>query len=121
MSQRGSPISIKAFIHKNGEDGIIEEIFKRIGTTNKYFVEFGVHGLKNNSTFLLLKNWSGLWIGDSDSGEKTAKRFLNKQIAEGKLIFRREWITKDNIESIFRLNDVPKEFDQPQIFERTGL
>ena len=27
---------------QNGEDGIIEEIFNRIGTTDKRFVEFGV-------------------------------------------------------------------------------
>jgi len=27
---------------QNDEDGIIEEIFKRIGTTSKTFVEFGV-------------------------------------------------------------------------------
>ena len=27
---------------QNDEDGIINEIFNRIGTTNKFFVEFGV-------------------------------------------------------------------------------
>ena len=27
---------------QNGEDGFISEIFRRIGTTNKYFIEFGV-------------------------------------------------------------------------------
>ncbi len=27
---------------QNGEDGIIEEIFKLIGETTKYFIEFGV-------------------------------------------------------------------------------
>ncbi len=32
------------------EDGIIDEIFKRIGTTNRIFVEFGVgDGVENNS------------------------------------------------------------------------
>ena len=33
---------------QNEEDGIIKEIFKRIGTTNKTFVEIGVgNGLEN--------------------------------------------------------------------------
>src|ERR1700710_996826 len=39
---------------QNGEDGIIQEIFNRIGTTNKYFIEFGVEsGLECNSLNLL--------------------------------------------------------------------
>src|SRR5580704_11926068 len=52
---------------QNGEDGIIQEIFNRIGHTNKYFIEFGVeNGLECNSTNLLYKNWSGLWIEGSN-------------------------------------------------------
>ncbi|MGK7945493.1 MAG: hypothetical protein AB4058_13585 [Microcystaceae cyanobacterium] len=42
------------------EDGIIREIFNRIGTTNKTFVEFGIgNGLENNSLALLFDNWQG--------------------------------------------------------------
>ena len=49
------------------EDGIIEEIFCRIGTTNRNFVEFGCgNGLENNSHALLLKGWTGLWIDGSE-------------------------------------------------------
>jgi hypothetical protein len=37
------------------EDGIIGEIFSRIGTTDRRFIEFGCgDGLDNNSTYLLL-------------------------------------------------------------------
>ncbi|WP_198170161.1 hypothetical protein [Mucilaginibacter arboris] len=51
---------------QNGEDGIIQEIFNRIGYTNKYFIEFGVeNGLECNSTNLLYKDWKGLWIEGS--------------------------------------------------------
>jgi len=40
---------------QGGEDGIIQEIIGRIGTTNKFFVEFGVDGgLECNTLFLLL-------------------------------------------------------------------
>ncbi len=50
-----------------GEDGIIKEIFRRIGTTNKYFVEFGVEdGSETNTTYLLYQGWKGLWIDGSD-------------------------------------------------------
>ncbi|MCS6951607.1 MAG: hypothetical protein RMK57_03650 [Bryobacterales bacterium] len=48
------------------EDGIIEEIFRRIGETNRWFVEFGAgDGLENCTTYLLMKGWSGAWIEGS--------------------------------------------------------
>src|SRR4051795_8108058 len=51
---------------QNDEDGIIQEIFTRIGATSKTFVEFGVeNGLENNTFILLLKGWKGLWIESS--------------------------------------------------------
>src|ERR1700742_414058 len=44
----------------NGEDGTLQEIFRRIGTTNKRFVEFGVSGgNQNNTHYLLYLGWSG--------------------------------------------------------------
>src|SRR5580698_7595578 len=62
---------------QNGEDGIIQEIFTRIGYTNKYFIEFGVEsGLECNSTNLLFKGWSGLWIeGGKEFCVKISERF----------------------------------------------
>lgn len=40
----------------NGEDGIISEIFNRIGITNKKFVEMGTStGLENNIALLVLE------------------------------------------------------------------
>ena len=51
---------------QSDEDGIISEIFRRIGIKNKIFVEFGVgDGLENNSLSLLYDDWSGLWIEGS--------------------------------------------------------
>src|SRR4051812_30839967 len=48
---------------QNDEDGIIQEIFRRIGTTNRTFVEFGVEsGIECNSAKLLIEGWRGLWI-----------------------------------------------------------
>ncbi len=53
---------------QNGEDGIIAAIFAKIGTTNKYCVEFGVEdGLQCNCRYLLKhKSWKGLLM---DGGE----------------------------------------------------
>lgn len=48
---------------QNDEDGIIQEIFRRIGTGDRTFVEFGVGaGLECNSLLLLMNGWSGGWM-----------------------------------------------------------
>lgn len=65
-----SPKSLEPYGYKvysqNDEDGIIQEIFNRIGTTNKQFVEFGVQdGLESNCHLLLFYGWRGLWIEGS--------------------------------------------------------
>jgi hypothetical protein len=51
-------------VHSQGdEDGMIAEIFRRIGTGSRRFIEFGVgNGLDCNTTFLLTQGWSGAWI-----------------------------------------------------------
>src|SRR5437763_5778732 len=48
---------------QNDEDGIIAEIFRRIGTTDRSFVEFGVEtGIECNTVKLLIEGWQGLWL-----------------------------------------------------------
>ena len=48
---------------QNDEDGIIQEIFRRIGPSNRKFVEFGVqNGFECTSAKLLVEGWRGLWI-----------------------------------------------------------
>lgn len=97
---------------QNDEDGIIEEIFERIGTTNKTFIEFGLQdGLESNSHYLLFKGWNGLWIEcDSDSYEKICQKFVNV-IRTGQLRVLKEFITKDNINDLFVKGDVTGEID----------
>lgn len=52
---------------QDGEDGIIHEIFRRIGVSQYYFVEIGVgDGYENNTAFLLSQGWKGAWI-DADN------------------------------------------------------
>src|ERR1700761_6439377 len=61
----------KAF-SQNQEDGMIAEVFRRIGTTSKRFIEFGVQdGLECNSGFLLMQGWRGAWIeGAADNAAR---------------------------------------------------
>jgi hypothetical protein len=51
---------------QNREDGIIEEIFARIGTVSKTFLEIGVEvGKECNTRLLMGRGWTGTWIEGS--------------------------------------------------------
>lgn len=97
---------------QNDEDGIISEIFDRIGATNKRFIEFGVqNGLESNSHYLLHKGWNGLWIeGDSDFCKEINDKF-RPVIKTGRLTVVNEFITKDNINQLFVNGGVQGEID----------
>lgn len=97
---------------QNGEDGIIAEIFRRIGTKDRFFVEFGVgNGLENNTTFLLSQNWRGSWIeGDAKSVADIRSHF-QKPLQSGQLNLLNSFITAENIESLFEQLKVPINFD----------
>lgn len=83
---------------QNGEDGIIEEIFRRIGTTNKFSVEFGVEDGKECNTRYLLekKGWNGLRMDGGKDNPTTIKS---------------EYITAENVNDLFAKYKVPKEPD----------
>lgn len=97
---------------QNGEDGIIEEIFNRIGSTNKYFIEFGVQdGLETNSTYLLLKNWQGLWLEGNKKWVKHIENNFGVLINKEVLKVGHRFIKAENIEEIFDTFKVPNEPD----------
>ncbi len=101
---------------QNGEDGIIEEIFNRIGTTNKFFVEFGVgNGLENNSAYLLVKDWSGLWLEGHHESVEFIKTEFAREIASKRLRAQETFITAENIVSLFEQHGVPAEPDMLSI------
>jgi len=95
---------------QNSEDGIIHEIFNRIGTTNKIFAEVGIgNGCENNTAFLMSQGWTGSWI-DGDSGFlQTLKSRID--ITTDCLKYIVSFATRENISSLFEQLDVPAEFD----------
>lgn len=102
----------KCVFSQNGEDGIINEIFKRIGTTNKFFVEFGVeNGLECNTTLLLLQDWKGLWIEANESDYSEIKNIFKEPIEKNILNVKNAFVSPDNIECIFNEFEIPKEPD----------
>jgi hypothetical protein len=85
---------------QGGEDGVLLRLFERIGTRDRFFVEFGawdgVH-LSNTANLRLHHGWSGLLMEGSDR-------------ADGERV-KRERVDAENVEALFRRYDVPREFD----------
>ncbi|MGO9433965.1 MAG: hypothetical protein ACLPH3_11125 [Terracidiphilus sp.] len=92
------------------EDGIIQEIFRRIGIAKATFVEFGCgNGVENNTVYLLMQGWSGLWMdGDPLNIEAIAKPF-EPFLKGGTLRLKNAMITRENINDL--LAQEPKEVD----------
>ena len=131
----------KKIYSQNGEDGILEFIFSKIGTTNKFSVEFGVgNGFECNTVYLLeKKNWTGLmmdygadqdiqwkgvmkkaWSNRNNGFSDNIKKYFrfSKKIIKRKersihfqLDIKNERITAENIQDLFQKYNVPENFD----------
>lgn len=95
---------------QNGEDGILRELFLRLGYSDPFSVEFGAgDGLEGSNTAYWLRHygWSGLMIeasSDFPRLQKNYERYPGVRTAS-------EFLSAENIAGIFRANEVPKEFD----------
>jgi len=95
-----------------GEDGIIREIFTRIGTGDRFFVEFGVQdGLESNSTLLIHDRWRGVWFEPDEKSAREIEAHFGRLIERGTLKFRQVTLNAENVESRFAACGVPSEFD----------
>lgn len=99
----------KLVYSQNGEDGIVAEIFRRIGTTDRVFVEFGAQDGIQCCTRNLLENaaWSGTWIECSAKHVGNAKKIFK----EFPVNVIEQFLTAENIVSVFKDARVPHEFD----------
>ncbi len=80
-----------------GEDGVLEEIFARIGTTNRQFVEFGAKDgvlLSNTANLRLHHGWKGLLMDSEPGGERD--------------LVQREFVTAENVNQLFAKHGVPQ-------------
>lgn len=97
---------------QNGEDGIISEIYKRIGTASRVFLEIGVgDGLENNTTFLLQQGWKGIWIDGNQKSINFIKRHFQNVIQKGMLTMIGDLARQDNIVEILSKLDIPVDVD----------
>lgn len=98
--KRLEPFGFKVY-SQNEEDGMIAEIFNRIGTTNKFFIEFGVEdGLQCNTHFLLFQGWEGVYMeGSAEFCEKIRENF-KIPLERGQLTLLHSFITAENINDL---------------------
>lgn len=95
---------------QNAEDGMIHEIFRRIGTTNRVFAEIGISdGTENNTAFLLSRGWKGFWIDGDDTFRRmlAARPDLQGDCIKSIVSF----VTRENVAELFAELGVPDEFD----------
>jgi hypothetical protein len=95
---------------QNGEDGILQEIFRRVGTTNRYFVEFGVEtGDQCNCAYLARdKGWAGLFM---EAGESEFEKLKQNYNPFPGIRCCRAMVSSANIEELLAAHQVPAEPD----------
>jgi hypothetical protein len=86
---------------QNDEDGILEEIFRRIGTASRSFVEFGASdGRECNTLKLLVEGWRGLWMESGAAECDRIRRSFAAPLAEGRLELQQTRVTAENIDGL---------------------
>ena len=85
---------------QNGEDGVLACIFQAIGTSNRFFVEFGAwdgQHWSNTAHLRLAEGWTGLLMDGSPER-------VNGPV-------RQETVTAENVNALFVRYGVPERFD----------
>lgn len=97
---------------QNGEDGIIREIFRRVGTQDRTFLEVGVgDGQVNNTTFLLSQGWQGCWLEGSQRSVTLIRRNFAGPLASGQLKLLHATLTAETVPECLARLGVPAEAD----------
>ena len=97
---------------QNEEDGMLAEVFRRIGVADKTFFEFGVgNGLQSITTALLLQGWRGWWIEIHPQKFQFIKHYFREAVNSGRLTVVDTMVNRENIESITEELGIPDEID----------
>ena len=94
------------------EDGIIAEIFRRIGARDRFFIEIGAgDGRENTSRLLLTLGWSGIWVEGSAGSCAAIREQFAGALASGQLKLIEAMVTAENIETLLAEQEAPHHFD----------
>jgi hypothetical protein len=94
------------------EDGVIAEIFRRIGPRDRFFVEIGAGDGRENTTRLLLTlGWSGIWVEGNPASCAAIREGFAAPLAAGRLKLIEAMVTAENVEALLREAGAPERFD----------
>lgn len=86
---------------QNDEDGIIAELFRRIGGGST-FMEIGVQtGVECNSLLLLLSGWRGTWVEGSTRYAAAAEQSLGGRSFADRFKLIEAFVRRDNIRALY--------------------
>lgn len=83
-----------------GQDGMLAEIFRRIGEGARRFVEIGTAPEENNSNLLLLKGWSGLWVDAGLAKDEDLPSSVQALLRSERLKICREFVNRENCRAL---------------------
>lgn len=109
--RRLEPFGFKVY-SQNDEDGIIEEIFRRLGVEAGTFAEIGVeNGLECNTLYLAHKGWRGVWLeANAKHGKFIRSKFDSLLGARLQLLIG--FVTAENVNDLLEHPDIAvREFD----------
>jgi hypothetical protein len=108
--KRLEPHGFKVY-SQNDEDGLIEEICRRLGIGQGRFVEMGVeNGLECNSLYLIHKGWRGVWI----EGNQAHKPFIEQKFASilnRRLTVAMTWVKAETVNDLLARLGVAEDLD----------
>jgi hypothetical protein len=88
---------------QNDEDGIIAEIFARVGITEKTFIEIGVdNGSECNTLNLLAQGWRGIWFERNSAAVAQARKRLLRFTDINRLCIEHTTVTAENVDGLLR-------------------
>jgi len=97
---------------QHDEDGILQEIFRRIGSGPRTFVEFGVEtGVECNTVKLLIEGWSGLWIEGNAQACKAIASSFDPFLKDRRLVLQQSLVTAETINTLVEKGGLKGEID----------
>jgi hypothetical protein len=99
--KRLEPYGFKVY-SQTDEDGIIEEICRRLEIVEGRFVEIGVeNGLECNSLYLIHRGWRGAWI-EGDAAQAPAIEAKFGELLQTRLRVSLDMVTAENVDRVLR-------------------